>query len=554
MWEANSHPSHPPPRRYKEWKGCRSHNSPSPVNKGRSNASTTKNCSGSRRGSCSREDGSDSPDPKTGEKRARDEEDEEEQELQRRAKALLDKRRAEREAAQAQKEGGAAQQPKSTLASKALAIGLTPPKPKEAAFPLERGHISETAKLKALLVAEPGRERRQQGKMMSAAWEKEAKAAIGSPKGGRKPLPEAEARALARQQQGATRSEERTPGTSPKSPGRKQPPKPTPPPRSPATPKPPASPRSPESPSRREEQLHLLRKRFNAIELNVATLRSMGWEAGEEFPDTAHGDMQAMRAHRASLRNMAEWDLYDIGPQYVDDRDAMVASLGRQLDMLDAHADINREERVQGKPIRSRIPRKEIIERVDRVRELARQRQERQERERENKRQKELRLARQRRQAKEEEDRRQAKEAARRTEEERKRKALLGEPKRKRSRAAKAPGGSEPSSSDSEEEAPQGPEDMPPASPGKSPSDTPPRQPRPPLFKKPAKLPRREPSPKEGGCSKVHLRCDHGWMHWQDQAGTNCTRIRSTTSQWTSQPSKGGCLCHRSSTDPCSPS
>jgi hypothetical protein len=74
----------------------------------------------------------------------------------------------------------------------------------------------------------------------------------------------------------------------------------------------------------------------------------MGWEAGEEFPDTAHGDMQAMRVHRASLRNMAEWDLYDIGPQYVDDRDAMVASLGRQLDMLDAHADINREERVQG--------------------------------------------------------------------------------------------------------------------------------------------------------------------------------------------------------------
>jgi hypothetical protein len=334
--------------------------------------------------------------------------------------------------------------------------------------------------------------------MMSAAWEKEAKAAIGSPKGGRKPLPEAEARALARQQQGATRSEERTPGTSPKSPGRKQPPKPTPPPRSPATPKPPASPKSPESPSRRKEQLQLLRKRFNAIELNVATLRSMGWEAGEEFPDTAHGDMQAMRVHRASLRNMAEWDLYDIGPQYVDDRDAMVASLGRQLDMLDAHADINREERVQGKPIRSRISRKEIIERVDRVRELARQREERQERERENKRQKELRLARQRRQAKEEEERKQAKGTARRTEEERKRRALLGEPKRKRSREAKAPGGSEPSSSDSEEEAPQGPEDVPPASPGKPPSDTPPLQPRPPLFKKPAKLPRTEPSPEEG--------------------------------------------------------
>jgi hypothetical protein len=87
----------------------------------------------------------------------------------------------------------------------------------------------------------------------------------------------------------------------------------------------------------------------------------------------------------------------------------------------------------KGKPIRSRISRKEIIERVDRVRELSRQREERQERERENKRQKELRLARQRRQAKEEEERKQAKETARRTEEERKRRALLGEPKRKRS-------------------------------------------------------------------------------------------------------------------------
>jgi hypothetical protein len=431
---------------------------------------------------------SDEQSPKTGEKRPRTEEQEDEEELERKAKALLEKAKAEREAAKSgQGSQLTPQQPKSELASKALARGLTPPKPKEVQYPLEPSHVSDKAKLQALLAAEPDRERRRKGKEMNAAWEAEAKALLGrTPESRKQPLAGEEALALLGQK--ATRRAVRSPVQSPKTN------------RSPTHPKPEHQPNIPDSPQKRQEYLRQLSKKVTRIEGDVGRLGSAGWQAGEELPASAFADIQSMKVYIRSLEAMTQEDLYAISPQYAFDRDALVRQLRLQVDLMECHIAIQQEDKLHGRHVRDTIPMKELFARVDKMHEAAKARQRQQEWQQENRKQRELRLARQRRQTEEQAAREQARAAARSAEKERQLQALTGTPKRKRTRQRRTPvgtGGSDDSSSESDGGRSRGQDN----DPGTSPDQSPPKswrdKPRPQLFRKAAKLPRKEASPQE---------------------------------------------------------
>jgi hypothetical protein len=96
---------------------------------------------------------------------------EEEEEVER-AKELLRKTREEREKAKEdpnRSRTGSTPTAGPSLASRAKASGLQPPSKLQDKFPLEKGHISEKGKLKAVVRAEEQRVKTQEGRRLSQA-------------------------------------------------------------------------------------------------------------------------------------------------------------------------------------------------------------------------------------------------------------------------------------------------------------------------------------------------------------------------------------------------
>jgi hypothetical protein len=361
---------------------------------------------------------------------------EEEEEVER-AKELLRKTREEREKAKEdpnRSRTGSTPTAGPSLASKAKASGLQPPSKLQDKFPLEKGHISEKGKLKAVVRAEEQRVKTQEGRRLSQAAAAATRQELAHSKHPVASLGKEAAKGLGP----LTREPMRTPGKGPQAPTS---------PTSPTSPKfqkkvPPHTPAS--SPPTREERLRDLRGRFLAIQENLRRLPSMGWQAGTPFPETATADMQTIRAHLRSLRNMSRLDLAELGPTFVRDRDREVMDTESQLDMLDAQVAIWTREETQGRRRREHIPLREIIAWVDNMREQAKKRELEQRAQQllaeQNRRQKEERLKRQAREREEKAARDRQRESARQAEEERRWRALAGEPKRKRSPSPGEPG------------------------------------------------------------------------------------------------------------------